>query len=228
MSEPVERAKDTPSAVRMTFTRRAALASAAGALVSTGLSGLLMTARGDTRTAAPAWKPDDDFFGEPFVDQDEWREHPVRHRYAHGGFQGTDTASPLFPAAGALRRPLSARAAGRLRRQREHCTGPVSGVQCAVWRRAVPAMEHAFDCGGYLVESNQGHFGDDLAGAKGDAAIIAYPPAPSVRAMRACWRRRCTAHRRITAISMVAAAAASARSTASNACLICGTASCRW
>jgi hypothetical protein len=51
-----------------------------------------------------AWPldPVDDFFGEPFIDADEWREAPVRHRYIHGGFRGTDALfSYYFPEAGA-------------------------------------------------------------------------------------------------------------------------------
>src|ERR1044071_9659435 len=31
----------------------------------------------------------DTVFKEPFVDVDEWRDKPVRHRYVHGGFKGT-------------------------------------------------------------------------------------------------------------------------------------------
>lgn len=32
----------------------------------------------------------DELFKEPFIDQDEWRNKPVRHRYVHGGFRGTN------------------------------------------------------------------------------------------------------------------------------------------
>lgn len=32
----------------------------------------------------------DPLFSEPYVDKDEWRDVPVRHRYFHGGFGGTD------------------------------------------------------------------------------------------------------------------------------------------
>ena len=32
----------------------------------------------------------DPLFTEPYVDIDEWRDTPVRHRYVHGGFRGTD------------------------------------------------------------------------------------------------------------------------------------------
>ena len=33
----------------------------------------------------------DDFFGRPYIDEDEWRESPVPHRYVHGGFEDTTT-----------------------------------------------------------------------------------------------------------------------------------------
>ena len=41
----------------------------------------------------------DTMFKAPYVDVDEWRDKPVRHRYVHGGFKGTDTHfSFYFPA----------------------------------------------------------------------------------------------------------------------------------
>jgi hypothetical protein len=40
----------------------------------------------------------DTLFREPYVDIDEWRNTPVRHRYVHGGFKGTQTRfSYYFP-----------------------------------------------------------------------------------------------------------------------------------
>jgi hypothetical protein len=48
------------------------------------------------RSAAPPAHPDaanpaaDPMFAEPFIDKDEWRDAPVRHRYVHGGFKGTE------------------------------------------------------------------------------------------------------------------------------------------
>ena len=46
----------------------------------------------------------DPMFVDPFVDVDEWRDEPVRHRYVHGGFEGTDCRfSMYFPDAEALR-----------------------------------------------------------------------------------------------------------------------------
>jgi hypothetical protein len=42
----------------------------------------------------------DPLFTQPYVDVDEWRDAPVRHRYVHGGFADTDTRfSVYFPPA---------------------------------------------------------------------------------------------------------------------------------
>lgn len=41
----------------------------------------------------PGVDPD---FADPFVDVDEWRDDPVRHRYVHGGFVGTDTRFSFY------------------------------------------------------------------------------------------------------------------------------------
>jgi hypothetical protein len=39
-------------------------------------------------------------FDAPYIDIDEWREEPIRHRYVHGGFEGTDTRFSMhFPPA---------------------------------------------------------------------------------------------------------------------------------
>lgn len=35
-------------------------------------------------------------FGEPWIEIDEWRDQPQRHRYVHGGFQGTDARFSLY------------------------------------------------------------------------------------------------------------------------------------
>ncbi|MFJ4027570.1 hypothetical protein ACIPWF_10275 [Paenarthrobacter sp. NPDC089989] len=50
--------------------------------------------------AAWDFNPGDLLFESPYVDVDEWRDTPVRHRYVHGGFDGTDTRfSFYFPQA---------------------------------------------------------------------------------------------------------------------------------
>lgn len=38
----------------------------------------------------------DSLFIEPFIDIDEWRDIPVRHRYVHGGFTGTETRFSFY------------------------------------------------------------------------------------------------------------------------------------
>lgn len=47
--------------------------------------------------AKPIYSPDaDPMWAQPYVDIDEWREAPVRHRYVHGGFKGTDTRFSFY------------------------------------------------------------------------------------------------------------------------------------
>lgn len=38
----------------------------------------------------------DTLFSQPYVDRDEWRDKPVRHRYVHGGFRGTDARFSFY------------------------------------------------------------------------------------------------------------------------------------
>ena len=38
----------------------------------------------------------DPLFTQPAIDVDEWRDKPVRHRYIHGGFKGTDTLFSMY------------------------------------------------------------------------------------------------------------------------------------
>lgn len=46
--------------------------------------------------ASPAFVTKDTLFKAPYVDVDEWRDKPVRHRYVHGGFKGTDTRFSFY------------------------------------------------------------------------------------------------------------------------------------
>lgn len=47
-------------------------------------------------TSAPGAAAKDPLFAEPYIDIDEWRDGPVRHRYVHGGFKGTDTRFSFY------------------------------------------------------------------------------------------------------------------------------------
>ena len=42
----------------------------------------------------PEWT--DSMFDKPYVDVDEWRDKPVRHRHVHGGFKGTGTRFSIY------------------------------------------------------------------------------------------------------------------------------------
>ncbi len=50
----------------------------------------------ETATAVMAELEGDPMFARPYIDLDEWRAEPVRHRYVHGGFQDTDTRFSFY------------------------------------------------------------------------------------------------------------------------------------
>ena len=114
----------------------------------------------------------DPLYGEPFVDVDEWRDDPVRHRYVHGGFTGTDLRfSVYFPPAEVY--------GGRFLQPLMHIAGDehvaVTGELAGLGDRAI---QFAFDSGGYLVESNQGSTlmmgAPDITGFRASAAAAQY------------------------------------------------------
>ena len=45
---------------------------------------------------AKAFSTKDTLFRTPYIDIDEWREKPVKHRYVHGGFKGTETRFSFY------------------------------------------------------------------------------------------------------------------------------------
>ena len=118
----------------------------------------------------------DPLFDTPYIDVDEWRDDPVCHRFVHGGFEGTDARFAMyFPPAeryqGRFFQPLM----------------PVAGTE---YGAATGALSHVAglagyigfcsDNGGYLVESNLGHFtpavgrGPDLSMNRTSAAVARY------------------------------------------------------
>lgn len=70
---------------------QAALACAATAAISAGTQ---VTAQSSVTTDAKSEA--DPVFSQPYVDIDEWRDAPVRHRYIHGGFKGTETRFSFY------------------------------------------------------------------------------------------------------------------------------------
>jgi hypothetical protein len=107
----------------------------------------------------------DGFFGAPFVDVDEQRYLPYPHRHVHGGFDGTDTRFRFwFPPAdqfeGRMFNPLSGAHGGT-----EDFFGSPFGEM-------IGGLGTCFRLGGYMVESNQGHIGDEIDQRGGDDATL--------------------------------------------------------
>ncbi len=90
-------------------------------------------------------------FGDPFIDVDEWRDSPRRHRYVHGGFAGTETRFSFYF-------PPEEHYSGRLVHYLEGGMGGHENT-LAFMLNGDWLFNLAFDeLGAYLVESNQGHF----------------------------------------------------------------------
>jgi hypothetical protein len=103
----------------------------------------------------------DRYFGRPYVDRDEMRDKPVPHRHVHGGFTGTDTRFTFyFPARdswrGRMFQPMEGGHAGH-----EDTFGGYAG-------EVGGGLTMVMRLGGYMVESNSGHIGDDIDPKAGD------------------------------------------------------------
>ncbi len=97
----------------------------------------------------------DPHFGAPYVDRDEWHDEPHGHRRVHGGFAECDTRFTFyFPRhdewQGRLIMPLEGAHAGH-----EDFFGGALGD-------AMGGIGLTARLGGYMVESNMGHIGDDI------------------------------------------------------------------
>ena len=108
-----------------------------------------------------AQDPADTLFKEPYVDTDEWRDAPIRHRYVHGGFKGT-------PARFSIYFPPKDRYHGRFFQhvtptpidEKEGTTGAGTGDQ----------VGFAFASGGYFLVTNEG----GMASLRTDPTLGAY------------------------------------------------------
>lgn len=114
----------------------------------------------------------DPMFARPFVDMDEWRDAPVRHRYVHGGFAGTNTRFSIYLPPGA----------GYHGRFFQHIT-PVPDSEHLAQRVTGEADKIGFavSSGGYFLETNGGGvwggYGSDdpsVAGYRANAACAQY------------------------------------------------------
>src|SRR5262245_43451025 len=88
----------------------------------------------------------DAMFTQPFIDEDEWRDEPVRHRYVHGGFEWTDCLFSMY-----FRD--ATRYDGRFFHPLNAIPGSEHGVREGMFKGYI---DFAVASGGYLVESNMG------------------------------------------------------------------------
>ncbi len=97
----------------------------------------------------------DPYFGAPYIDVDEWRDKPRRHRYIHGGFEKTET---LF----AFYFPTDEEYQGRFIHMLQGGTGGSEHTAYQSVLGETDMIDFAAQCGAFYVESNQGHV--DISG----------------------------------------------------------------
>ena len=103
-------------------------------------------------------------FTAPYIDVDEWRDRPVRHRYVHGGFADTDTRFSIYL-------PPPDLYEGRFF---QHIT-PVPDNECLAQDASGEQDKIGFSIasGGYFVETNGGG-ASGRPGSATDPTIAAY------------------------------------------------------
>src|SRR5262249_50333794 len=108
-------------------------------------------------------------FAQAYVDVDEWRDAPVRHRYVHGGFKGTDTRFSLYL-------PPKEQNQGRFF---QYITPAPDRENLAQGQFQPEEHQHAFSIasGAYFLETNGG--GNAYVGS------AAHPGVPTVSGYRA-------------------------------------------
>jgi hypothetical protein len=139
----------------------------AGCLTASALALAVPSQAQEKVTPVAAAPADDPLFRDAYVDIDEWRDAPVRHRYVHGGFKGTQTRFSFYF-------PDKARYQGRFF---QHIT-PVPDSETLA-QAAPPGEENkigfALASGAYFVETNGGGRGQvGMPGVANDPTIAAY------------------------------------------------------
>lgn len=89
----------------------------------------------------------DPMLKEPYIDVDEWRDKPVRHRYVHGGFKGTDARFSSYL-------PPKERYQGRFFQHITPAPGEENLEQHATG--VEDQISFAIESGGYFIETNVG------------------------------------------------------------------------
>ncbi|HJW42494.1 MAG TPA: hypothetical protein VJ476_14855 [Rhizomicrobium sp.] len=104
-------------------------------------------------------------YSEPFIDADEWRDTPVRHRYVHGGFKGTELLFSFYF-------PPKEQYGGRFFQPLQAVSGNENTAPMAMYQAG--GVGFAAASGAYLVESNQGSRDMFGGSAEANAAVAQY------------------------------------------------------
>ncbi len=110
----------------------------------------------------------DSYFGQPYIDRDEHRDAPYPHRNVHGGFANTDTRFTFYF-------PDKAEWGGRLYHPLEGAHAGHEEAFAGAMGALLGGLEMMVKLGGYMVESNSGHIGDDVDPRAGeDPSLYGY------------------------------------------------------
>jgi len=107
----------------------------------------------------------DTVFKEPFVDVDEWRDKPVRHRYVHGGFKGTGARFSFYF-------PPKEKYEGHFFQYITPFPDNENLSQTAIGEE--DRIGFSVSHGAYFIETNEGGAIDFSKPQSGDATIAAY------------------------------------------------------
>lgn len=104
-------------------------------------------------------------YSDPFIDVDEWRDTPMRHRYVHGGFKNTELLFSFYF-------PPKEHYQGRFFQPLQAVSGNENMAPMAMYQAS--GVGFALASGGYLVESNQGSRNMFGGSAEANAAVAQY------------------------------------------------------
>ncbi|MDB6061502.1 MAG: uncharacterized protein JWM78_1605 [Verrucomicrobiaceae bacterium] len=111
------------------------------------------------------YKGVDTYFGKPYIDRDEWRDSPAPHRQIHGGFSDTDTRFTFYY-------PPQQHYQSRMFQPLEGAHAGHEDAFAGAMGELIGGLGMITRLGGYMVESNSGHIGDDIDQKGGDDPTI--------------------------------------------------------
>jgi hypothetical protein len=130
------------------------------------VNGTMMRAQQSAESPAALPAKADPLFNQPYIDLDEWRDKPVRHRFVHGGFKGTEARFAFYF-------PPKEQYQGRFF---QHVTPAPAGETLDAHNAVVGSGEleqhmlFSLASGGYFVLTNEGGPG----AIAGDQTIVGY------------------------------------------------------